>query len=171
MSVISLEGMKFYAYHGVYKEEKIIGGEYLVDLFIETDISKAASGDDIFQTINYETLYTICEIEMGKSVDLIETLVSNIISKIKKQFKTIQFIRVKIKKLSPPLGGKIEFAAIEEEEAFTTKCGKCGKGMICYSDENCWCNDFKKIHPRTQMMLQEEFGSCLCAKCLDFYVG
>ena len=27
MSVMSLEGMKFYAYHGVYKEEKIIGGE------------------------------------------------------------------------------------------------------------------------------------------------
>ena len=53
MQQISLEGMRFYAYHGVYEEEQIIGNYYTVDVYIHTDFSKASESDDIFETINY----------------------------------------------------------------------------------------------------------------------
>ena len=41
MSLIALEGMQFYAYHGVYDEEQIIGNNYVIDIYISTNYSKA----------------------------------------------------------------------------------------------------------------------------------
>ena len=34
MSQISIEGMEFFAYHGCFAEEQIIGTKFLVDLFL-----------------------------------------------------------------------------------------------------------------------------------------
>ena len=37
MAVIALEGMRFFAYHGFYPEENIIGTNYVVDVYITAD--------------------------------------------------------------------------------------------------------------------------------------
>ena len=37
MSVIQIEKMEFYAYHGHFKEEQIVGNRFLINLKIETD--------------------------------------------------------------------------------------------------------------------------------------
>ncbi len=171
MSVIALEGMKFYAHHGYYDEETILGGEYEVDVFIQTDITTAASTDDLEQTINYEIIYTICEIEMRKPAKLIENVVGRIMNRIKNKYSYIEGITIKLQKLNPPLGGKVRAASIEITDEFTLQCAKCGRGMVCYADENCWCNDFKKVHPRTAEMLRQQYGSCICSNCLGFYTG
>jgi dihydroneopterin aldolase len=34
MAVIGLEKVRFYAYHGYYEEENIIGGEFELDVFV-----------------------------------------------------------------------------------------------------------------------------------------
>ena len=41
MGIISLEGMDFFAYHGCFTEEQIIGTHFIVDLHLETDTSQA----------------------------------------------------------------------------------------------------------------------------------
>ena len=41
MSVISIENMEFYAYHGCFKEEQQIGTWFQIDLNIEADTFKA----------------------------------------------------------------------------------------------------------------------------------
>ena len=33
MGIIEIEGMQFYAFHGHYKEEQIVGSRFLVDLY------------------------------------------------------------------------------------------------------------------------------------------
>ena len=38
---IVLEGMRFYGFHGVNPEERVLGQEYLVDLTVEMDLSRA----------------------------------------------------------------------------------------------------------------------------------
>ncbi|HRB19555.1 MAG TPA: dihydroneopterin aldolase [Chitinophagales bacterium] len=50
---IGLEGMEFYAHHGVYAEERKIGGRYVVDVWVQTDASLAEKEDDLNGTINY----------------------------------------------------------------------------------------------------------------------
>jgi dihydroneopterin aldolase len=37
---IGLEGMEFYAYHGVYEEERKIGGKYIVDVLVHTNANR-----------------------------------------------------------------------------------------------------------------------------------
>ena len=39
MGRIALTGMEFHAFHGCFKEEQIIGTNFIVDLLIETDTS------------------------------------------------------------------------------------------------------------------------------------
>jgi len=38
MGLIQIENMEFYAFHGHFKEERIVGNKFLVDLTIETDM-------------------------------------------------------------------------------------------------------------------------------------
>lgn len=169
MSVIALEGMRFFAYHGFYEEEQILGGEYIVDVTITTSFTKAAVDDDLYKTINYETVYLICEANMRKRSKLIEAVAGRIALDIKFQFKNIRELKVSIKKLNPPLGGRVDAARVEVDGNFQKKCARCDRPMLCYKDKSCWCMDtlmFKK----TQEQLQTQYGDqCLCHDCLEFF--
>lgn len=168
MGLISLQDMHFYAYHGVYDEEQIIGNDYWIDLTIDTDFGGAEQSDDLGDTINYETVYFICKSEMSKPRRLLEKIGADIVERLKFQFDNIQQVQITIRKQNPPLGGKVGFASIEISDEFVQQCGRCGKGLVCYSDENCWCQNFK-IHPETQLSLKKQFKGCLCKKCLSLY--
>lgn len=170
MGQISLEGMKFFAYHGVYEEERILGNHYTVDIFIETDISSAAMTDNVFETINYETVYLVVQSVMKKPVQLIETLIEKIIHALKHQFATIHQVKIRIEKANPIPGAKLSHSAVETEETFVNSCPRCGRPFICYEDDTCWCQDVK-VHPQTQAALRQEFRGCLCQNCLEFYAG
>jgi len=170
MGQISLEGMKFYAYHGVYEEEQIIGNYYTVDVFIQTNFTQASMSDDVFDTINYETVYLICQAEMRKPVKLIETLIERIIMALKHQFATMLSVNVRIEKANPIPGAQLKNSAVEDEDSFVSQCPRCKSSFICYSDETCWCNDLR-IHPKTRESITQEFRGCLCKKCLYFYAG
>ena len=168
MGLISLEGMRFYAYHGFYDEEQVMGNEYVLDIHIHTNLSAASRSDDLYKTINYETVYLICKNEMAKPRRLLETIAQSIVSKLKHQFSTLQEVTVSIKKINPPLGGRVDSAGIELDESYGKKCGRCGGGMICYNDDTCWCQNFR-IHPETMESLQAQYQGCLCKNCLSFF--
>ncbi len=171
MSVIALEGMRFFAYHGVYEEEQILGGEYIVNVSVTVDTDDAAEEDDIHQTVNYETIYAICAMEMKKPSDLIETVIERIVLRMKATFSSLEEISVKVEKLNPPLGGRVAKASVETAYDFSSECSRCGRGMACYGDETCWCNDARTIHPRTAEMVKSQHGSCVCNSCLNFFAG
>jgi 7,8-dihydroneopterin aldolase/epimerase/oxygenase len=179
MALIALENMRFYAYHGLYEEERILGAPFILDLFIETDINEADTieehgMDKLINTINYETVYDICKMQMRKenSEKLLETVLFKVLLALKRQFFTIESIKIKIRKLNPPMDGQIGSASIEMADNFALECAKCEKPLICYGDETCWCVKSKtKIHPRTAEMIAAQFKDCLCAKCLNQYAG
>ena len=66
MAIIALEGMKFYAYHGVYEAEQKIGTDYMVDVYVQTVIAAAAASDKVEATVNYESVFQICKMEMSR---------------------------------------------------------------------------------------------------------
>ncbi|MBU1012010.1 MAG: dihydroneopterin aldolase [Bacteroidetes bacterium] len=108
MSIISIEGMEFFAYHGCFKEEQIIGTKFIVDLFIETETSLAEETDDLTKTINYLEVYSIVKKEMEIKSKLLENAGRRILSSLKHNFPNTKNMTVKISKLNPPLGGKIK---------------------------------------------------------------
>lgn len=113
MATIALEGMQFYAYHGFYEEEQIIGNHFIVDVTVDARVNQAARTDDLTRTVNYETIYTICRIEMRKSSALLEHVAQRIMDKIAGQFSNVKTVKVRISKQQPPLGGRVDRAYIE----------------------------------------------------------
>ncbi len=167
MAWIALEGMRFYAFHGVYEAEQTLGTEFIVDVHVKTKMTK---DDNIEGTINYETIFQICRLEMETPRKLIETVVNGIIVRMKYQFANMQALRVRVRKLNPPLGGAVYCSSVEESEDFLKECPRCKKKFFSY-DEGCWAR-FPNLHAATKETLERQFGaSCLCDDCLKFYAG
>lgn len=113
MSKVALEGMQFYAYHGFYEEEQLIGGYFVVDVYIDTNFTVAAQMDDLGGTVNYETVYFICRMEMKRTSKLIENVAQRIYNKLSSVFTKVSGITVRISKLNPPLGGLVARSYVE----------------------------------------------------------
>lgn len=111
--ILSLEGMRFFAYHGFYKEENIIGGEYIVSVYIYLNGKKAGKTDDITQTWNYENIYAAVKIVMEEKHKLIEKVVYRIAEELKKFKQPKTKIKIVLKKLNPPISGEIDAAVFK----------------------------------------------------------
>ncbi len=109
---VSLEGVRFFAYHGFYPEEQILGTEFIVD--VDTELEVFSAGDDeISNTVNYERLFQIISVEMKNPRKLLETVAHAILGEIRHEFLAVNNIRVLIRKMHPPLGGDVRNSAIE----------------------------------------------------------
>lgn len=115
MSIISIEGMEFFAYHGCFKEEQVIGTKFRCDLFLEVDTTKAEQTDNLLDTVNYQEVYQVLKAEMSVKSKLLEHVGRRILERVKKVFPQVKHARIKIRKLNPPLGGKMEFVSVELE--------------------------------------------------------
>jgi 7,8-dihydroneopterin aldolase/epimerase/oxygenase len=118
MGIIALEGMKFRAYHGVYEHEKATGNDFIIDLYIRLDYERAALSDNIDNTINYEDYYKIVEEVMQQRYNLLEHINYRIIDAIHNKFRMIEWIKVRVKKLNPPVGGEISWIAAVDQKEF-----------------------------------------------------
>ncbi|MCD7963560.1 MAG: dihydroneopterin aldolase [Rikenellaceae bacterium] len=110
--IIEIEGMEFYAYHGCYDTEQIVGNEFTVDLKIEADITVAAETDDIYTTINYLEVYNTVAEQMGIKSRILENVASRIVDSIYERFPGVESVTVKVSKKYPPLGGKVRKTSV-----------------------------------------------------------
>lgn len=78
-SYILLKEIRCYAYHGVAPQENLIGNEYLIDLKLKVDISKAARTDEVTDTVNYAEVHQVIENEMAVPSKLLEHVSGRII--------------------------------------------------------------------------------------------
>jgi dihydroneopterin aldolase len=113
---IEVNGIKVYAFHGCLEEEGKIGGNYLVDVMLNTNFSIAAKNDDLTQTIDYVDINKIVCEEMAIRSKLIEHVGQRIINRIKQETKNIDFIKIKVTKICPPINGDVDNVAIIIEE-------------------------------------------------------
>lgn len=104
--------MEFYAYHGCFTEEQLIGTWFVVDLFLDTDTAEAEITDDLSKTINYLEAYQIVKREMEINSKLLEHVGRRILNAVKAAYPQIVAARVKVRKMNPPLGGKMDFVSL-----------------------------------------------------------
>ncbi len=112
MSVIQIENMEFYAYHGHFREEQIVGNRFLVNLWIETDMSKPAETDSLDDAVNYQVAYKLIRKEMEKKSNLLEHIAKRILDALFEGLEGIEKVRVKISKMNPPVGGKVDSVSV-----------------------------------------------------------
>jgi 7,8-dihydroneopterin aldolase/epimerase/oxygenase len=107
MGLIQIENMEFYAFHGHFKEERIVGNKFLVDLTIETDMKTPAESDNLKDAVNYQRIYDIVKSQMGMKSHLLEHIAGRILDAIYAEMDGIEKVTIKISKMNPPMGGKI----------------------------------------------------------------
>lgn len=112
MIKIALHEVKFFAYHGFYPEEQILGNHFLVDVEVGFK-SGNIENDEISNTVNYERLHSVLTEEMKQPRKLLETLAQETISKIRSEYPFLEIIKVGIKKLNPPLPGEVKYSLVE----------------------------------------------------------
>jgi dihydroneopterin aldolase len=115
MGIIELEGMEFYAYHGYFESERIVGNLFEVSIFIEADCDKAAQTDHLSDAINYEGIYNLVKEEMLQRSHLLEHVAGRILSRIHEKYHEVGKVRVKISKARPPMGGHIKAVSVTME--------------------------------------------------------
>ncbi len=112
MNYIQIEGMEFYAYHGCFEEEQIVGNKFLVDIKLETDMNKAGSTDSLEFALNYATVYELIKSEMAIKSKLLENVGKRILDSIHAQFPFVKHTTLKVSKLNPPVGGRVEKVSV-----------------------------------------------------------
>lgn len=112
MGIIEIEGMHFYAFHGHFESEQKVGNEFVVNLKIETDCSKASISDNLKDALNYQSAYEIVKHEMTIKSHLLENVAKRILDSLYSIFPSIKKAEIKISKLNPPMGGEIEKVSV-----------------------------------------------------------
>jgi dihydroneopterin aldolase len=125
MGIVALEGMKFFAYHGFYEEEQILGTDYILDVYVKTNFSKAAKSDELFifeneededeedkipTTVNYEIIYLLCKTAMAQKSKLLESIIERIADRIIEYYEETELVQglyIRLRKMNPPLGGPV----------------------------------------------------------------
>lgn len=111
-SHIFLENIRCYAYHGVGTQENIIGNEYIINLKLKVDISKATKTDEVMDTINYADVYEVVNNEMSVPSKLLEHVCGRIVSKLFNTFPSLEEIEISLSKRNPPMGADIDTAGV-----------------------------------------------------------
>jgi dihydroneopterin aldolase len=115
MGLIAVEGLQFYSHHGYHKEEQVLGGKYIVDIYMQLNIDEAAETDDLRKTINYEEIYQLTKSEMEVHAKLIEHVCKRILDKVKDKYPEVGYLKVRVSKHNPPLKGHVERVYVELE--------------------------------------------------------
>ncbi|GAA4318843.1 dihydroneopterin aldolase [Compostibacter hankyongensis] len=116
MLTVSLNGIRFHAFHGMYPGEERTGTDFIVDVAV----SCPEPGDirDLTQTVDYEVVYQLVEARMGRPVKLIEELAQDCVEAIHQRFDFARIIEISIRKMYPPLGGEVECSRVVLKREF-----------------------------------------------------
>ena len=108
-----LEDVRFYGHHGVSKAEQTVGVWFSVDAELAVDLTPAGVSDDLAAAVDYgEVARRIVEIGTDGRVNLIERLAELIAQALLREFPVRQ-VRVRVRKLTPPLQGLVGTPSVE----------------------------------------------------------
>jgi dihydroneopterin aldolase len=110
---IYLHDIHLQAFHGVSEQERKVGNDYCINIRMKVDFKKAASTDDLKETVNYAEVYQIIKEEMAIPSMLMEHVGKRITEHILKAFPAIKAIDLTISKRNPPMGADIKEAGVE----------------------------------------------------------
>lgn len=99
---VRLTGLQFHAFHGLYEEEKKLGGDFEVNVSVRFEPTSPAV-IDIRETIDYSVLYQVIKEVMSVPTPLIETLIIIMAKRIFETFEIAKEAEIAVTKLNPPM--------------------------------------------------------------------
>ena len=112
-SFVSLDGLRFHAFHGVLPQERTVGNDYVVSVRAGYDVSKACLSDDVSDTLNYARMYDVVKAEMAEPSKLLERVAWRIGERLMAEFPSITSLNIRLTKQNPPMGAYGDGATVE----------------------------------------------------------
>ena len=107
MSLINVEGIRVYAYHGHLPEEAILGGHFIVNVWIDIDASEVEKSDDLNHTVDYVQIIEIVKNQMKTRANMIEVPAKRIVDTLL-SLKKVQKAKVEVEKVLPPINATFD---------------------------------------------------------------
>lgn len=114
MDNMTIKGMRFYGYHGVFPEENKLGQQYYVDIELKMDLERAARTDDLSCTVNYAEIHALAKtLVEGPPFKLIEALTGHIASRVLEVYTMVNEVTVRVTKPHPPFDIHFDGVTVE----------------------------------------------------------
>jgi dihydroneopterin aldolase len=114
LDTITLSGMEFYAYHGVFPEETKLGQRFILDVAMRLPLEQAGRTDDLTQTINYAEAYELVKrIVEGEPLRLIEAVAERVAMELLRTYTSIHELTVRVTKPHPPFDAQLRGVSVE----------------------------------------------------------
>jgi 7,8-dihydroneopterin aldolase/epimerase/oxygenase len=115
MDRIVLSGLEFFARHGVFNEETVLGGRFLVDLEMFLPLSNVINLED---TVNYASVFEAVKLEMTEQNHaLIESLANRIADRILHDHALVARVIVRVHKPHAPIAGVFRDVFVEVDRS------------------------------------------------------
>ena len=114
MGLITLEGIRVFAFHGHLPEEKKIGGHFIENVWVEADTSEVEKTDDLNDTVDYVKIIEIVKEQMAIRSNMIESPAKRIVDTILLLNKA-QKVTVEVEKLQPPIDASFDKISVTSQ--------------------------------------------------------
>ena len=114
MGLITVEGVRIFAYHGHLPEEAVLGGHFIVNAWVTTDASQVEKTDDLKDTVDYVKIIEIIKENMHIRANMIEVPAKKIVNSILSLHK-VQKVKVEVEKILPPIATTFDKISVTTE--------------------------------------------------------
>ena len=116
MGLISIEGIRVFAYHGHLPEEAILGGHFIVSVWVTTDSEEVENTDDLNHTVDYVKVIELVKEQMAIRSNMIEHSAKRIADALLPLYK-VQKVKVEVEKIQPPIDATFDKISVTTERA------------------------------------------------------
>jgi dihydroneopterin aldolase len=112
--LITAEGIRVFGYHGHLPEEAVLGGHFIVNVWVEADTTVVEKTDDLNDTVDYVKILDIVKEQMAIRADMIEVPAKRIVDAILTLNKA-QKVTVEVEKVLPPIDATFDKISVTSE--------------------------------------------------------
>lgn len=111
---IVIDSLELHAFHGWHKHEGEFGQHFMVDLEMTVDAARAAQTDQLADALDYGAVIGAARrLFSERRYRLLEAVAMAVARGLLAEFAAIESIRIRVKKLAPPVPEKVAFAGVE----------------------------------------------------------
>lgn len=130
MDRIYIKKLEFFAKHGVFPEENILGQKFLISAVLHTDIREAGKTDDLTKSIHYgEVSHMMKEYLEGHTFSLLERAVETLAEKMLLEIPGLEEVELEMEKPWAPIGLPLETVSVSVRRKWHTAYIALGSNM------------------------------------------
>ena len=162
MDKIIIEDLECFGYHGVLKEEQVLGQKFLVSIVLYTDTANAGRTDCLDETLNYADVCKKVQSFMGEQKFLlIEAAAEHLAQMLLLSYDLLKEVKITIKKPWAPVHISMKTVAVEIRRGWHRVYLGIGANIGEKEKNMQTALDFFKEHPLCEL---EKISSLLSTK-------